>query len=249
MFCGSPRNQSSCSVAAEPHQKRQSRREQCLARLDQWSPWHPWEKTMVSPSPKPGQGRSPSPLLQRLRVHGLQLFYNLGDPALAAARSTLVSLRRSGPIPADPPLLPCRPLRDNHQRSQPLLDDVPHPRDRTGLLWRAGTLVEAPMLSAPPAPPNHSGPACPRAAPAPARPPRAWGGGRCTLGWTSPRGVSTHGPPPQRPLCPCPAPAAALRPAERERSPPGAGLQHLRNASDKRGWCGLFERGTGKISQ
>ena len=61
--------------------KRQTRREIFLERMDGLIPWQKLEERIRPFYAKPGQGRRPYPLPVMLRIHCVQLFYNLSDPA------------------------------------------------------------------------------------------------------------------------------------------------------------------------
>ena len=57
----------------------------------------PWEKLLekITPHyPTSGMGRPPYPLASMLRVHCVQLFYNLSDPAMEDMLYEVESVRR-----------------------------------------------------------------------------------------------------------------------------------------------------------
>ena len=62
--------------------KRKTRREKFLEQMDILIPWKQFERKIQCHYPKNGQGRQPYPLKVMLRVHCVQLFYNLSDPAM-----------------------------------------------------------------------------------------------------------------------------------------------------------------------
>ena len=62
--------------------KRRTRREAFLAKMDALIPWERLEKRIGPFYPKAGRGRCPYPLGAMLRVHCVQLFYNLSDPGM-----------------------------------------------------------------------------------------------------------------------------------------------------------------------
>ena len=61
--------------------KRKTRRERFLERLDALVPWEELEARIEPRYPKAGGGRRPYPLAVMLRIHVVQLCYNLSDPA------------------------------------------------------------------------------------------------------------------------------------------------------------------------
>ena len=62
--------------------KRQTRREVFLERMDGLIPWQRLEERIRPVYPKAGKGRQPYPLAVMLRIHCVQLFYNLSDPGV-----------------------------------------------------------------------------------------------------------------------------------------------------------------------
>ena len=63
--------------------KRKKRREIFLERMDGLIPWERLEARIAPAYPKGGgKGRQPYPLSVMLRVHCVQLFYNLSDPLM-----------------------------------------------------------------------------------------------------------------------------------------------------------------------
>ena len=62
--------------------KRKTRRERFLERIDTLVPWAALEARIEPAYPKPGRGRRPYRLAVMLRIHCVQLCYNLSDPAM-----------------------------------------------------------------------------------------------------------------------------------------------------------------------
>ena len=78
--------------------KRKTRRELFLERMEGLIPWQSLEDRIRPFYPKAGNGRRPYPLSVMLRVHCVQLFYNLSDPGMEDPRfreGRLCSTRRS----------------------------------------------------------------------------------------------------------------------------------------------------------
>ena len=81
--------------------KRKTRRRLFLERVDGLIPWQKLEGRIQPFYPKAGRGRHPYPLSVMLRVHCVQLLYNLSDPGreaprLRGGRFCSTSLTRSG---------------------------------------------------------------------------------------------------------------------------------------------------------
>ena len=62
--------------------KRKTRRELFLERMDGLIPWQKLEERISPVYAKRGKGRRPYPLPVMLRIHCVQLFYNLSDPGM-----------------------------------------------------------------------------------------------------------------------------------------------------------------------
>ena len=75
--------------------KRKTRREIFLERMDGLIPWERLEARIAPVYPKGGRkGRQPYPLSVMLRVHCVQLFYNLSDPLMEDQLYEAESIRR-----------------------------------------------------------------------------------------------------------------------------------------------------------
>ena len=73
--------------------KRKTRREKFLERMDNLIPWNKLERQLVKKYSKGKSGRKPYPLEVMLRVHVMQLLYNLSDPAMEDALYEIESMR------------------------------------------------------------------------------------------------------------------------------------------------------------
>ena len=62
--------------------KRKTRREKFVEAMDILLPWRQLKEVIEPFYPKVGNGRKPYPLIVILRVHCMQLFYNLSGPAM-----------------------------------------------------------------------------------------------------------------------------------------------------------------------
>lgn len=151
------------SEAEFHHKKRKTRREEFLEQMDELIPWKRLEKKIARHYPKPGNGRRPYPLSTMLRVHCMQLFYNLSDPAMEDALYEIESMRRfaglslSGPLPDETTILKFRHLLEQHKLGKEILKEVNQHLEKEGLLLREGTIVDATIISAPTSTKNQSG--------------------------------------------------------------------------------------------
>ena len=98
-------NQPTFSDLEYPGKKRKTRRELFLERMDGLIPWQKLEDQIRPFYPKAGKGRYPYPLPVMLRIHCVQLFYNLSDPGMedllyeSDPIRRFVGLKRTGPRP------------------------------------------------------------------------------------------------------------------------------------------------------
>ena len=135
--------------------KRKTRRELFLERMDGLIPWQSLEGRIRPVYPKAGKGRHPYPLPVMLRVHCVQLFYNLSDPGMedllyeSEPVRRFAGLKLSGPLPDESTILHFRHLLENHSLGQALLEEINAHLDSQGLRLREGTIVDATIIEAP----------------------------------------------------------------------------------------------------
>ena len=86
--------QASFSELEHDLKKRRTRRELFLEKMDKLVPWERLERRIEPFYPKAGRGRRPYPLGVMLRVHCVQLFYNLSDPGMEDLLYEVESVRR-----------------------------------------------------------------------------------------------------------------------------------------------------------
>ena len=143
--------------------KRKTRREQFLGRIDALIPWQKLEGRIAPHYPKGGRGRHPYPLPVMLRVHCVQLFYNLSDPGMedllyeSDPVRRFVGLKLTGPLPDETTILHFRHLLEKHNLGQGLLEEINGHLESQGLKLREGTIVDATIIAAPPSTKNRSG--------------------------------------------------------------------------------------------
>ena len=145
------------------NKKRKTRREKFLERMDSLIPWDKLERRIRKHYPKRGKGRPPYPLNVMLRIHCVQLFYNLSDPAMEDMLYEIDSVRRfvglnlSGPIPDETTILNFRHLLETHNLGEKLFADINKHLDEHGLALRKGTIIDATIISAPSSTKNKEG--------------------------------------------------------------------------------------------
>jgi transposase, IS5 family len=137
------------------HKKRKTRREKFLERMELLVPWEQLEKKIRRHYPKAGRGRHPYPLTVMLRIHCVQLFYNVSDPAMEDMLYEIDSVRRfvglkiTGPIPDESTILRFRHLLESHDLGTKLFEVINQHLADQGLMLKEGTILDASIIAAP----------------------------------------------------------------------------------------------------
>lgn len=143
--------------------RKQTRREVFLAEMDQVVPWATLLALIEPHYPKAGRGRRPYPLATMLRLHFLQQWYALSDPAMEEALYEIAPLRQFArlslldAIPDETTLLNFRHLLERNGLAAKMLKAVNADLSKRGLLLRQGTMVDATIIHAPSSTKNGSG--------------------------------------------------------------------------------------------
>jgi len=143
------------SASFDKHSK-QTRRAKFLAEMDQVVPWREL-CTVVEPFyPNGENGRPPIGLERMLRLHFLQHWFNLSDPAAEEALYDSLSMRRfvgidlgREPVPDETTILNFRHLLERHDLGKRLFDRVNEQLASRGLKVAGGTIVDATIIAAP----------------------------------------------------------------------------------------------------
>jgi IS5 family transposase len=149
------RQLSLATAGFEKHGKT-TRRAVFLAEMDRVVPWAELCAVVEPHYPKPGKGRRPVGLERMLRLHFLQQWFNLSDPAAEEALYESVSMRRfvgidlgQEPVPDETTILHFRHLLERHDLAKPLFDRVNAYLASRGLKVSGGTIVDATIIAAP----------------------------------------------------------------------------------------------------
>ena len=133
-----------------------TRRAAFLAEMDQVVPWKRLCSLIEPYYPKPGNGRPPIPLERMLRIHFLQHWFNLSDPAAEEALYESPSLRAfagvdlgAEPAPDETTICRFRHLLEAHDLSARIFEDVMAHLEAKGLKVATGTIVDATIIHAP----------------------------------------------------------------------------------------------------
>ena len=143
--------------------KRKTRRELFLERMDGLVPWTNLEDHIRPFYSKAGRGPHSYPLSAMLRVHCVQLFYNLSDPGMedllyeSDPVRRFVGLELSSPLPDETTILNFRRLLEKYKLGQGLLDEINAHLGSHGLKLGEGTIVDATITPAPSSTKNRAG--------------------------------------------------------------------------------------------
>lgn len=143
--------------------KKRTRREVFLAEMDQVIPWSSLLRLIGPVYPTAGRGRPPYPLETMLRVHLMQNWYTLSDPAMeealydSAAMRGFAKLSLNGAIPDETTILNFRRLLEANELAPEILARVNAYLTRHRLMFKQGTIVDATIIPAPSSTKNADG--------------------------------------------------------------------------------------------
>lgn len=156
--------QMSFSDAEYAGKRKQTRRERFLIEMEQVVPWAGLLALIEPFYPKAGNGRPPYPLETMLRIHLLQNWFALSDPAMEEALYEITSLRQfaklsltQGSIPEDTTIMNFRHLLEQHELATGILAVINGHLGERGLSLRQGTIVDATIIHAPSSTKNQDG--------------------------------------------------------------------------------------------
>ena len=150
------RQQTFAEAGFEKHRK-PTRRERFLDDMERVVPWHELSALIDPFYPKPpGAGRRPVGLDRMLRIHFLQHWFNLSDPAAEEALYDSRAMRRfvgidlgREPVPDETTILKFRHLLEAHDLGARLFELIGDHLEEAGLKIRTGTIVDATIIDAP----------------------------------------------------------------------------------------------------
>ena len=155
--------QTTFASAAWDKKGKVTRRERFLGEMDQVVPWAPMVALIEPHYPKAGNGTQPMPLERMLRIHFMQQWFNLSDPAMEDALYDSESMRRfagielvDDAIPDESTILRFRHLLERHGLSEQIFALMRGLLEQKRLLLKSGTIVDATIIDAPPATKNEA---------------------------------------------------------------------------------------------
>jgi IS5 family transposase len=133
-----------------------TRRAAFLAEMDRVVPWRELVALIEPYYPKPGNGRPPIPLERMLRIHFLQHWFNLSDPAAEEALYESPTMRTFAgvdlgrePAPDETTICRFRHLLEAHDLAPAIFAAVLDHLDAKGIKISTGTIVDATIIHAP----------------------------------------------------------------------------------------------------
>jgi IS5 family transposase len=143
--------------------RKKTRREIFLEEMELVVPWKALLKLIEPFYPVAGRGRRPYPMESILRVHLMQNWFALSDPAMEEALYEIASLRTfahlslTEPIPDETTILNFRHLLEEYDLAEDILKLVNAHLARKGLLLKRGSIVDATIIAAPSSTKNADG--------------------------------------------------------------------------------------------
>jgi IS5 family transposase len=138
--------------------KKRTKRERFLGEMEKVVPWKALLGLIEPHYPKTSSkgGRPPYPLATMLRIHLLQQWYDLSDPAMEDALIEVPTMRRfagidmiSDRIPDETTILSFRHLLEKHELGQQIFEVVKAYLKANGMAMKQGTIIDATLIAAP----------------------------------------------------------------------------------------------------
>ena len=138
--------------------KKRTRRERFLAEMEAVVPWSALIDLIEPTYPKTSSkgGRPPYPLETMLRIHLLQQWYDLSDPAMEDALIEVATMRRfagialiTDRIPDETTILAFRHLLEENELGEQIFEAVTAHLKAKGMAMKQGTIIDATIIAAP----------------------------------------------------------------------------------------------------
>ena len=145
---------------------KKTRKEVFLDEMNQVVPWAELV-ALIQPHARGAHqalgGRPPFPIETMLRIHCLQLWWNLSDPAMEEELHERPLYRRfarldgAPRVPDETTILRFRHLLEKHELAPQVMVIINHGLARQGLMLKTGTVVDATIIAAPSSTKNQEG--------------------------------------------------------------------------------------------
>ncbi len=134
---------------------KKTRKREFLEQMQQVVPWQELVDLIAPYAPEGRKGRPPFPVEMLLRIHFMQQWFNLSDPAMEEALHDMplfrefVGLSWGSATPDESTILRFRHLLETHKLAEQILKTVTDLLESKKLLLRTGTIVDATLIAAP----------------------------------------------------------------------------------------------------
>ena len=143
---------------------KRTRKREFLDEMNRVVPWAALVALVTPHAPAGRRGRPPFPVETMLRIHFMQQWFGLSDPAMEEALFDVPLYREFAGLdngnvrlPDESTILRFRHLLETHKLAGPMLATVNDVLRDKGLMLRSGTVVDATLISAPSSTKNDSG--------------------------------------------------------------------------------------------
>ena len=143
---------------------KKTRKREFLEEMDQVVPWGVLGQIVEPHYPKSKTGRPPFPIETMLRIHYLQQWFGLSDPAMEEALHDVPLYREFAGLdagvtrlPDETTILRFRHLLEAHALSLQIMATINATLAARGLMLKTGTVVDATLIAAPSSTKNASG--------------------------------------------------------------------------------------------
>ena len=148
-----------------PNSSRRTRKREFLESMDRVVPWSELVSLIEPYAPESGRrGQQPFAVEAMLRIHFMQQWFNLSDPAMEEALHDVPVFRDfaglsnwADAMPSESSILRFRHLLERHKLAEQILATVNALLSAKGLLLKAGTVVDATLIAAPSSTKNREG--------------------------------------------------------------------------------------------
>ncbi len=143
---------------------KRTRRREFLDEMDRVVPWSDLVAEIAPFMPEGRRGRPPFPVESLLRIHFMQQWFTLSDPAMEEALHDVPLFRDfaglggwDDRLPDESTILRFRHVLEKHKLAERILATVNLLLGAKGLMLRSGTVVDATLIAAPSSTKNASG--------------------------------------------------------------------------------------------
>jgi IS5 family transposase len=143
---------------------KRTRKREFLGEMERVVPWGDLVALITPYAPEGRRGRPPFSVEAMLRIHFMQQWFTLSDPAMEEALHDVPLFREfaglggwDDRLPDESTILRFRRLLEEHKLAPQILQTINELLSHKGLLLRAGTVVDATLIAAPSSTKNATG--------------------------------------------------------------------------------------------